>query len=153
MLYFGYGSNLRAAFVTELLPSAKLLMKAYLPNYEVQWCGWSEAFGGGTSSIIETPGEIVEGVIYECSKQELDSLDYRPGIYVPEYKRETFLVLGEDTEWYSADLYRMRDPRGPFQPSRSYVEGMLAGAKEVGLSPKYITKIEGWLEESIVLMS
>lgn len=153
MLYFGYGSNLRAAFVTELLPSAKLVMKAHMPNYEVQWRGWSEAFGGGISSIIETPGEIVEGVIYECSEPEIKALDYRPGIYVPNYKRETFVVLGEDGKWHSADLYRLRNPSGPFPPSRSYVEGMLAGAREVGLSPAYIAKIEGWLRDSIVLGS
>ncbi len=149
MHYFGYGSNLRAAFVADLLPGAKFIMKAYLPNYEVQWRAWREEYKGGISSIIETPGEIVEGVIYECSEEEIEALDYRPGIYVPEYKRETFMVLGEDGEWYSTELYRLRDPGGPFPPSRIYVTGMLEGAKEIGLSPDYIEKIEGWLSESV----
>ncbi len=150
MQYFGYGSNLRAAFVEDLLPSAKFVMKGYLPNYEVQWPAWSDLYKGGTSSIVEAPGEIVQGVIYECPEKEIKALDYRPGVYVPEYKRETFVALGEDGKWHSAELYRLREPKGPFPPSRSYVEGMLKGAKEVGLGPDYVEKIEGWLRESIV---
>ncbi len=150
MHYFGYGSNLRIDFVRELLPSAKFTMKAYLPNYEVQWPAWSEEYKGGTSSINEAPGEIVQGVLYECPQEEIQILDYKPGIYVPNYKRETFVVLGEDGEWYSAELYRLREIKGPYPPSRPYVEGMLEGAKEIGLSPDYIEKIEGWLRESVV---
>jgi hypothetical protein len=149
MLHFGYGSNLRAAFVSELLPSAKLVMKAYLPNYEVQWPAWSDTFRGGTSSIVETPGELVEGVLYDCPERELKELDYKPGLYIPAYKRETFTVMGEDGEWHQAELYRLRTLSGPFPPSRSYVEGMLSGAQELGLSAGYIEKIEGWLQQSI----
>ena len=153
MYYFGYGSNLRASFVTELIPSATLVMKAYLPNYEVQWRAWSEAFGGGISSICETPGEIVQGVIYQCTEKELEKLDYIPGIYVPKYKRETFVVLGEDGEWHSVELYRLWELKGPFPPSRPYVEGMLEGAKQIGVSPDYLEKIEDWLRQSILLES
>ena len=153
MYYFGYGSNLRASFVTELIPSATLVMKAYLPNYEVQWRAWSEAFGGGISSICETPGEIVQGVIYQCTEKELKKLDYIPGIYVPKYKREAFVVLGEDGEWHSVELYRLWELKGPFPPSRPYVEGMLEGAKQIGVSPDYLEKIEDWLRQSILLES
>ena len=153
MYYFGYGSNLRASFVTELIPSATLVMKAYLPNYEVQWRAWSEAFGGGISSICETPGEIVQGVIYQCTEKELEKLDYISGIYVPKYKRETFVVLGEDGEWHSVELYRLWELKGPFPPSRPYVEGMLQGAKQIGVSPDYLEKIEDWLRQSILLES
>jgi len=153
MYYFGYGSNLRASFVTELIPGAKFVMKGYLPNYEVQWRAWSTEYKGGISSISETPGEIVQGVIYECTEKELEKLDYIPGIYVPEYKRETFVVLGEDDKWHSVELYRLWELKGPFPPSRIYVEGMLEGAKQIGVSPDYLEKIEGWLRESIVAVS
>lgn len=141
MYYFGYGSNLRASFVTELIPGATLVMKAYLPNYEVQWRAWSEAFGGGISSICETPGEIVEGAIYQCSAAALEKLDYIPGIYVPNYRRETFVVLGEDGNWHCAELYRLWELKGPFPPSRPYVEGMLEGARQIGVSADYLEKI------------
>ena len=150
MYHFGYGSNLRASFVKEkLLPSAKFVMKGYLPNYEVQWREWSEAYMGGISSIVETPGEIVQGAIYECSQEDLENLDFIPGLYVPNYKRETFVVLGEDGRWHSAEVYRLRELNGPFPPARKYVEGMFEGARQIGLSPDYLEKIKGWVRESI----
>ena len=150
MYHFGYGSNLRASFVQEqLLPSAKFLMRGYLPNYEVQWPAWSEEYMGGISSIVEAPGQIVQGAIYKCSQDDMEKLDYIPGLYVPQYKRETFAVLGEDNKWYSAEVYRLRVLSGPFPPARQYVEGMFEGAKQIGATPDYLEKIAGWVRESI----
>ena len=150
MYHFGYGSNLNAGFVQEkLLPSARFLMRGYLPNYEVQFRLWSDDYFGGISSIVESPGQIVQGAIYECSQEDLERLDYIPGLYVPNYKRETFLVLGEDGKWHSAELYRLRVLSGPFPPARQYVEGMYEGAKQIGLTPDYLEKIAGWVRESI----
>jgi hypothetical protein len=150
MYYFGYGSNLRASMVKEkLLPSAEVVMKGFLPNYEVQWRMYSPRLQGGTTCIIETPGEIVQGVIYECTEEDLIKLDAIPGFYIPNYKRETFVVLGEDGRWHKAELYRLYTPSGPYPPARSYVEGMLEGAKQLGLTTDYIAKIKGWLKESI----
>lgn len=150
MYYFGYGSSLNASSLTkELLPSARYLMKGYLPNYEVQWREWSEKLQGGISCINEAPGEIVQGAIYECDKEDIKKLDFMPGVYVPQYKRENFVVLGEDGKWYSVELYRLWELKGPFPPSRKYVKGMLEGAKEIGVSSDYLDKIEGWLRKSI----
>ena len=149
--YFGYGSNLNvSATIKDLIPNGKFLMKAYLPNYEVQFRKWSNNYRGGISHIMEVPGELVQGALYECPEGDLMQLDYRLDYYVPEYKRETFMVRGEDNQWYLASLYRLWEPKGPFPPSRRYVEGMLEGAKQIELSPDYIEKIEGFLRDSIV---
>jgi hypothetical protein len=51
------------------------------------------------------------------------------------------------------ELYRLWELKGPIPPSRIYVEGMLEGAKQIGVSPDYIEKIEGWLRQSIVAVS
>ena len=66
---------------------------------------------------------------------------------------ETFVVLGEDGEWYSAEVYRLRELSGPLPPARKYVEGMFEGAQQIGLSPDYLEKIEGWVRESIGAVS
>jgi len=57
-------------------------------------------------------------------------------------------VLGEDGEFHKADLYRVIDPKGPFPPSRSYVETMIAGARDLGLDSEYIRKFEDFLLQS-----
>jgi hypothetical protein len=142
MYHFGYGSNLSSDFVKkELISNAKFAMKAYLPNYEVQFPFWSEERQAGYSGIMEAPGELDYGVLYEVTEQELITLDNNP-VYKDLYKRETFLVMGEDGNFCPADLYRVIDPQGPFPPCRSYVEIMLTGARELELDPEYIKKFE-----------
>jgi hypothetical protein len=149
--YVGYGSNLNVEMTTtELLPNGRFVMKAYIPNYQVQFRKWSNNSRGGISNIMETPGEMVEAAMYECPQSDLDTLDFRLDYYVPDYKREVFKVMGEDNQWYQASLYRLWEPKGPFPPARRYVEGMLEGARQLGLSPEYIERIEGFLRESIV---
>ena len=142
MRHFGYGSNLNMEFLRGYCPSAELVMKAYLPNHEVQFRFWSERRQGGISTIIEKPGSLVHGVIYEVPENELLDLDVLESVPQGLYRRETFLVLGEDGEWHEADLYRVTEPKGPFTPSRGYVELMLAGARAHGLAPEYVKKIE-----------
>jgi hypothetical protein len=149
--YVGYGSNLNVAYtIADLLPNGRFVMRAYIPNYQVQFRKWSNNSRGGISNIMEVPGEMVESAMYECPQADLDTLDYRLDYYVPDYKREIFRVLGEDNEWYQASLYRLWEPKGPFPPARRYVEGMLEGARQLELSPAYIERLEGFLRESII---
>ena len=149
MYHFGYGSNLNIDFLHNYLPSAKRVMKAYLPNYEVQFRFWSKKRQGGISTIIEKPGGLVHGIIYECNEDELINLDIIESVPQGLYKRETFRVLGEDGEWHLADLYRVANPKGPFTPAKGYVELMLSGAREHDLDPEYVKVIEAIYERSI----
>ena len=149
--YVGYGSNLNVDYtIASLLSNGRFMMRAYIPNYQVQFRKWSVSSRGGISSIMEVPEGMVEAAMYECPQSDLDNLDYRLDYYVPDYKREVFKVVGEDGEWYQASLYRLWEPRGPFPPSRRYVEGMLEGARKLALSSTHIERIEGFFRESIV---
>ncbi|MFX0116084.1 MAG: gamma-glutamylcyclotransferase family protein [Candidatus Hodarchaeota archaeon] len=148
MYHFGYGSNLKIDFLKTLIPNAILKMKAYLPNFRVEFRVWSKERNGGISTIFEAPGELVQGALYKVAEEEMKALDQMDGIYLGTYKRETFLVLGEDRKWKKADLYRAIAPKGPFVPSKSYVEIMLEGAHEVALDPDYIEKIQAAYHES-----
>lgn len=148
MYHFAYGSNLNLDFLLQYVPSAEYVMKAYLPNFEVQFRFWSKKRQGGISSIIEKPGGMVHGVIYECDEEDMKKMDILESVNQGLYKRETFKVLGEDQNWYDADLYRVVKPLGPFTPAHSYVELMLSGAKAHGLDREYIRFIENIYEQS-----
>ena len=148
MYHYGYGSNLNLDFLKQYCPSARFVMKAYLPNFEVQFRYWSEKRNGGISTIISAPGELVHGVVYDVSVKDIEELDILESVPQGLYKRETFKVLGENGKWHDADLYHVSEPKGPFTPSKSYVELMLNGAKEHGLASEYIKKIEGILSRS-----
>ncbi len=149
MLHFGYGSNLSFKCVhEELIPTAKYIGKGFLPNFEVSWPFWSEKEQEAYSGIMESPGELVHGALYEVTEEDLVKTDNMVDVYKDLYKRVTFLVLNEAGEWVKADLYRVIEPKGPFKPARGYVKIMLEGARDLGLDPDYIKKIEKFWEES-----
>ncbi|MFC2046451.1 gamma-glutamylcyclotransferase family protein [Chloroflexota bacterium] len=143
--YYAYGSLLSMGFLKEYCPSVAFVMKADLPNYVVQFRQYSERRQGDTSCIIEAPGHMVRGVLYTIAKEEIHDLDVLEGV-PPEnrYKRETFLVLGEDGEWYEADLYRLVKPTGPHTPAKSYLDDMIEGAQAHGLDPEYTERLIAW---------
>ena len=122
MYYLGYGSNLSTEFIKPYCPSAKFVMRAVLPNFRIEFRRYSENLSGGISTIMEAPGEMVYGVIYDVPLKEIEELDILEDVPDGIYKRETFLVLGEKKEWCKADLYRVVKPEGPFTPSKTYMK-------------------------------
>ncbi|MEM8856798.1 MAG: gamma-glutamylcyclotransferase family protein [Chloroflexota bacterium] len=142
MLNFSYGSNMSTRYVRDYCPSAKYVMRATLPNFEIQFRRFSTDLNGGISTIIEAPGQRVEGVIYDIPEKEILELDILEDLPLGLYRRDSFLVLGEDQQWHTADLYRVVKPEGPFAPSAKYIEMMITGATEHQLSPAYIDKLK-----------
>ena len=141
MYHFAYGSNLSYRFLKQYCPSARFVMRAFLPNYRVEFRFFSKRRQGGISSIVFCPGNLVRGVIYEVPLEEMLRLDEVESVPQGLYTRETFLVLGEDGAFHEGDLYRVVEPEGPLVPARSYVELMLEGAEEHGLDPAYVEEL------------
>ncbi|MGA2080206.1 MAG: gamma-glutamylcyclotransferase family protein [Holophaga sp.] len=141
MKYFTYGSNLSLAHTRDYIPNAKFVMRASLPNFRVEFRYYSVNYKGGISSIIEAPGDMVQGVIYEVDEGELVAMDILEQVPNRVYLRERFCVLGEDGKWHHADLYRVAHPYGPFTPAKKYVDFMIAGAKEHGLDAEYTDRL------------
>jgi len=148
MLHFAYGSNLSSSFLRQYCPSAVFQMKVELPNYRIAFPFYSQKRQGGISSIVHAPGELTQGVLYKISDKEIEELDIVESVPQGYYQRETYLVLGEDRHWHSADLYRCTKPTGPYAPSRSYLEQMLDGAEKHQLDPKYVQELR-WLIASL----
>lgn len=148
MYNYAYGSNLDQAYLNEHCPSAKFVMKAYLPNYEVQFRFWSKRRNAGISTIIPLPGELVHGVIYDISESDITTLDELESVPEGLYQRNTFLLMGEDCKWHKADAYYVTKPEGPFPPSIEYLKTMIKGAKNHEIDPNYIKELEELLIQS-----
>ncbi len=138
MYNFAYGSNLKLDYIRDYCPSATFVMRAYLPNFHIEFRRFSTDLQGGISSIIEAPGEMVHGVIYDIPEAEILELDVLEDIPLGLYRRDSFLVLGEDREWHSAELYRVVTPTGPYKPATQYIGWMIEGARQHNLDPAYI---------------
>ena len=141
MKHFAYGSNMSTDFTRKYCPSAKFIIRADLPNFHIEFRRYSEDFEGGISSIIEAPGEMVKGVIYEIDEKEILELDIVESIPEGIYRRDTFLVFGEDGQWQHAEVYRVTEPAGPYTPSRQYVDMMVAGAEEHLIDTEYTARL------------
>lgn len=141
MYYFAYGSNLSTRYIHDYTPSAAFVMRAELPNYKVEFRHYSENLGGGISSIVETPGSLVKGVIYEVLESELEALDVLESVPEGIYRRDTYFLMGEDGRWQRGDLYRVSTPTGPYTPSNEYVDFMIEGAREHGLDADYVEQL------------
>lgn len=116
-------------------------MRAELPNYKVEFRHYSENLGGGISSIVETPGSLVKGVIYEVLESEIEALDVLESVPEGIYRRDTYLLMDEDGRWQRGDLYRVSTPTGPYAPSSEYVDFMIEGAREHGLDADYVEQL------------
>ena len=141
MLHFAYGSNLSSRFLKQYCPTAKFVMRAFLPNFRVSFPFYSQRRKGGISSIILDPGNVVRGVVYEVHDNEMETLDEVKSVPKGHYKRETYLVLGDDGQLHKANLYRVVKPEGPFTPAASYLELMMEGAEEHGLDADYLESL------------
>ena len=144
MNYFAYGSNLSTAYLHEYCPSARFLQRARLPNYRIEFRRYSTDLRGGISTIIAAPGEMVEGVIYAVAEAEIQALDILEDVPLGLYRRDTFWVFAEDGQWQQADLYQVAQPAGPYTPSARYLDYMIAGATEHGLSHEYVAQLQRW---------
>jgi gamma-glutamylcyclotransferase (GGCT)/AIG2-like uncharacterized protein YtfP len=138
---FAYGSNLSARHMRRACPSATFIMKADLPNFRVEFRHFSEKRQGGISSIVEAPGKLVRGVLYETRAEDIEALDIVESVPEGLYRRDTFLVMGEDRSWHEAELYRVVEPRGPYPPAKTYLDQMIEGAEEHGLEAEYIEEL------------
>jgi len=143
MLYFSYGSFLDSETLKKHAPSARLVARATLPDYEVQFNFLSKTYGGGVTGVEPTPGKKSLGVIYEVPHDEMEKLDIIEGVPTGIYYRQTVTVVDEDGNKHRAETYRTTVPKGHFTPTRRYLSLMIKGAKEHGLDPDYIRELEG----------
>lgn len=141
MYNFAYGSNMSTDYLRQYCPSAQPIMTAVLPNYEIQFRRYSTDLQGGISTIMEAPSQLVEGVLYEIQRAEIEELDILEDVPLGLYRRDSFLVLGADRQWHQAELYRVVTPEGPFPVSERYLAYMIVGATEHGLSATYIKQL------------
>ena len=142
MFCFAYGSNLHLPYLHEYCPNATFVMRAELPNYRIEFRRYSTDMQGGISTIMPTPGHLVRGVIYDIPDADMAELDVLEDVPLGLYVRETYLVLDEHGAWQKADLYRVANPTGPYDPAPGYIEYMVEGAKMHGLDPDYIESLE-----------
>jgi len=149
ILYFAYGSNLRASQMDRLCPGHQFLGAARLDDHRLAFTLPDEEWQGGVADLLPSPGHHVWGALYTIDAAGLASLDHYEG-YAPDapdhahaYVRRPIRVRTAqgsciDDVW----CYFVRPPHTHVPPSAPYRHALLQGARERHLPTAYIETLE-----------
>jgi hypothetical protein len=152
--WFVYGSSLdRNAFQTWAsdhgyrLPSFAGAFPARLRDHRLAFDVRSRFWGGATASPVPAPGRAVEGLALPLPPEARGLVDHREGAISGLYEPfEVELVPLAGGPAVQAIAYRAAaDRRLPAEepPSRAYLETVIRGAREAGLSAEWIAELRG----------
>jgi gamma-glutamylcyclotransferase len=140
--YFAYGSNLWIEQMTER--TGPIGQGAHAPRI-ARLDSFRLVFNmhGNDRQVfanIMSPGEGVLGVVYRCSSEALRKLD----AYEEGYERGYIEVVLENGEKLNAVTYFAKTTHvgDCSQPSAAYLQRILKGARQHGLSDAYIRGLE-----------
>lgn len=120
-------------------PDAEVIGNVVVKDYRLAFRGNSR--GNGVASILPEQGEQVSGVLWSITEKCEKSLDYYEG-YPYLYGKQDILVQCEDGQELYAAVYIMNEPyqSQPALPGKLYLEGILEGCRQNGLSENEIQK-------------
>lgn len=81
--------------------------------------------------------------MYKLTAEQLGKLDTKEGVLTNAYTRGTVMVKLLDTDdcIEVVTYFAVAECGGPFVPSCGYMQKLIAGAEENGLSPDYVERL------------
>ncbi len=148
LYYFAYGGDMFSKTLLKRLnwsTSDYARLKEMNPQRAIL-NGYSMAFdhpsqdGSSTANIQQELNSSVEGVLYKLPPSVLEFLDKAN----PGYMRREIEVASVDekaTKPITAQAYISEERRSGLYPTQDYLNLLIQGARERGLSPEYINKL------------
>ncbi len=150
--YFAYGSNLSLKQMKERGIKVIDSKIAELPEWKLTFTIHSQNWGGGVGDIIPKRDHVLEGVIYTIPKENLENLDHYEGREIDDdmelgMYRKQHIPVKTSNGWNTVLTYlvnRTEEYRSKtyIKPSEDYMDTIISGAREHGLSEKYISYLE-----------
>lgn len=141
MLYFAYGSNMRAEQMAWRCPKARPIGKAHLENYVFK----INKVGAATiEKGLSFQDNHVQGVLWRCTKECITTLDVHEGIAKGHYRRQLIRVFYRGN-YKTALTYIANNRHASMSPARGYLtDFVIKGGKEFDLDEDYITTLHQW---------
>ena len=122
--YFAYGMNTNLDSMAHRCPTATVMGAARLEGYR---------FVFRQHADVELDyGSSVEGVLWEITDDDLESLDAFEGF--PTYYIRSRAWVEHEGKWYVAWVYQMADQSYDCKPNLSYVHMCMEGYQQNGVS-------------------
>lgn len=129
MYYFAYAADMDKRSMETQCPGCKPRFTATLPNYKLNFSGWSKQWNGGMASIKSFHGERVPGAVYEVTDahiRKLDNLYGYPGLY-DRIKVTVWDDTGKATEAFT---YIKKQQGDVTKPSRELMARIQQGYRD-----------------------
>jgi len=147
VLYFAYGSNMSLEQMNERITEKggefRVLGRAVLRDYELRFNkASSRDASSGFANVVEKPGSVVEGILYEVDEKGMSLLDAFEGVSGWHYQRKFLPVETPEGSKVEACVYVAcpDSVREGLKPARGYLKLLLEG--RAFLSQEYVR----WLE-------
>ena len=140
--YFAYGSNADTSRLENRIKRKIKGKRAELKDHVLHFSK-DNTQTDAYADVMEKPGELVYGVLYELTDKEIKTLDKFEGIGVKgdeSYARKRMKVLCEG-KTYSAFVYVMTTKRKFEPPKDQYLEHITKGFKEHRFNETIINKV------------
>ena len=161
MRYFSYGSNMCQDNMDRFCqnrsrPRIDIATRnprpAILKDYRLVFNVWAPSIRGGAGNIEPSPGDHVEGTVFDLTDDDMITIDMKEGIPNYEvgkpdrYRRITVqLTLRDGTALDEVVTYTANDhTKVPdfCPPTKGYKKDVVAGAKAMGLSETWVKMLE-----------
>ena len=123
-LYFAYGMNTNRDEMAYRCSSAVPMGRAILPGYRLEFKSFA--------TIVPSPKETVEGVIWTITESDESALDMLEGY--PEFYDKKTVSVEHDNQSYIAMTYIMGPREQGYAPSDGYYSMVSEGYQTFGLS-------------------
>lgn len=134
--YFAYGSCMNRDSFASTMSRFFPLGKGEVNHSRVLFTRWSGKWEGGVADLVESPGEMAEGILYLLHPDELEALDEREGasphFYPPFYRREWVDVRIDGLMVRSLTYVVVNKEKEEVPPSYEYMETILQGTDLLG---------------------
>jgi len=135
--YFAYGSNMDTQRLRSHAPSATVVGPAKLLDKSIVFNKRSTD-GSGKANLVDSPGDVVWGVLFELDSTELDRLDRAER----GYERTTLTVWSAGGNSVMAQVYTSAQFTANPVPYDWYKNLVLAGAREHELPRQYLDYLQ-----------
>lgn len=127
-LYFAYGMNTNPQEMAYRCPTSEAIGRAVLPGYRFEF--------KTHATIVPSPGESVEGVLWQITDYDEQMLDILEG-YPTYYSKKMVTVLHDGIE-HIAMTYIMTPREQSHGPTPSYYGVVSEGYQHFGLSQRQL---------------
>ena len=142
ILYFAYGSNMSTRRLVARVPSAEVISVAKLRGHRLEFHKLGK--DGSAKCDVACTGDsndVVYGVVFSIPLSEKATLDKIEGLG-NGYAEKNVVVASESGRTFEAVTYYATNIDASLKPVDWYVEHVVRGAREHGLPPEYISRIE-----------